>query len=88
MTYRTRYGVAELANIVNSLREKLLDDVNDYSFPLLIVSTTIWEREDEAVIIHNWNGIVDKPTCFDFDILTSIGDVENNLIGIVGTTPH
>ena len=41
MTYKTRYGAAELANIVNSLREKVLDDVDDYSFTSLNVSTTI-----------------------------------------------
>jgi hypothetical protein len=86
MIYRTRYGAAELANTVNSLREKVLDDVDDYSFPPSIVSNAIWEREDEAVIQH-WNGTVDKTLCFDFGILTTIGDVENNLMGIVGTTP-
>ena len=64
-----------------------MDDVHGYSFPLPIVSTTIWGREDE-VTIHHWNVIVDKTLCFDFGILTSIGDVENNLMGIAGTTPH
>jgi hypothetical protein len=88
MIYRTRYGAAELANTVNSLREKVLDDIDDYSFPSSIVSNAIWGREDEAVI-HHWNGIVDKPLCFDFGILTTIiGDVENNLMGIAGTATH
>jgi len=41
MTYKNLYGSAELANIVNSLRDKILDDIDDYGFPPPIVSTTI-----------------------------------------------
>jgi len=65
----------------------VLDLVDDYNIPPPIVSTTTWGREDEAVI-HHWNGNVEEPSCFDFGILTSIGDVENNLMDIAGTTPH
>ena len=34
MTYKNRYGAAELANTVNSLRESVMDDVDDYIFLL------------------------------------------------------
>jgi hypothetical protein len=52
MTYKTRYDAVKLADRVNYLRDKVLDDVDDYSFSPLIVSTTIWGRENEAVIHH------------------------------------
>ena len=44
MTYITRYGDTKFANIVKSPRDKVSDDVDDYSFPSTIVSTTIWGR--------------------------------------------
>jgi hypothetical protein len=75
MTHKTWHRAAKLANIVSSLRDKVLDERDDYGFPPPIVPTTIWGGEDEAVI-QNWNGTIDKTSCFDFGILNFIGDVE------------
>jgi hypothetical protein len=49
------------------MRNKKLDDVDDYGFPPPIISTTIWGKYNDASI-YDWNGAIDKTLFFDFGI--------------------
>ena len=57
--YRTKDGASVLANTVEALGNKALDDVDDDIFPPPIISTTLWGKPDEA-FIYVWYGSFDK----------------------------
>ncbi len=76
-----------MANIVNALSFKNLEDVDDYMFPPHVISIIIWGKYDEA-LIYEWNGAIDKTLCFDFGILITMTDIEHNLIDNVRNTPR
>ena len=42
--YITRDCASHLANTVDALGNNILDNVDDYVFPPLIISTTIWKK--------------------------------------------
>jgi hypothetical protein len=57
--YRTRGGASHLANTVDALGNTILDDVDNFVIPLLVITTTIWGDRDEA-LIYNWYRAVKK----------------------------
>jgi hypothetical protein len=87
IVYRTQYCVSQLANIVDALGNNTLDDVDDVVFPPPVMSTTLWEKYDEA-FIYDWYGSADKTLCFDFGVSSIVADIESNLNDDVRTTPH
>ena len=58
-TYITRYCATQLEDNVNSLRDKVLDDVDDCSISPPIGSTMIWGKDNE-VLLYYWNGTNDQ----------------------------
>ena len=57
-------GVA-ISRYYKRSKDKLLEYVDDYSFPPPIISVTIWEKYDKA-LIYDWNGAIDKTNVLRF----------------------
>ncbi len=70
----TQHCASQLANIVDALSNKALDDVDDDVFPPPVISTTLWGKHDEA-FIYDWYGSSDKTLCFDFGVLSTVEDI-------------
>ena len=78
MLYRSLQCASQSTKFVDVLKDKILDDVDDYVFPSLVISTAIWGSDDEA-LVYDWYGAIDNTLCFDFGLLTLVMNIEMQL---------